>query len=164
MSTAKGIIFYMRESDISLRRFKENDARRVSSVIQNNLVQINSKDYPESVITNMCETFTPAYILKMSRERKMYVALDGDIIVGTGSIDDDTIYSVFVDVKYHGKGIGEKLVGLLEEIASNNGLQHVKLPASITSQKFYERLGYSVVSEVESEEFGRDIIMEKYLV
>lgn len=154
----------MREGDISLRRFKEQEAKKVSSIIQNNLLQINSKDYPEKVINKMCETFTPGYIIKMSKQRKMYVALIGDMIVGTASIEDDTIYTVFVDVKYHGKGIGEKLISLLEEIAANNGIQLVKLPASITALKFYERLGYCAVSEVESEEFGKDIIMEKYLV
>ncbi|MGB7604828.1 MAG: GNAT family N-acetyltransferase [Lutisporaceae bacterium] len=164
MSTTKGTIINMREGDISLRRFKEQEAKKVSSIIQNNLLQINSKDYPEKVINKMCETFTPGYIIKMSKQRKMYVALIGDMIVGTASIEDDTIYTVFVDVKYHGKGIGEKLISLLEEIAANNGIQLVKLPASITALKFYERLGYCAVSEVESEEFGKDIIMEKYLV
>lgn len=163
-STTKGMIITMRESDILLHRFKEHEAKKVSSIIQNNLVQINSKDYPEEVINRMCETFTPGYIVKMSKQRKMYVALIDDVIVGTASIEDDTIYTVFVDVQYHGKGIGKKLMSLLEEIAANNGLQLVKLPASITALKFYEGLGYSAVAEVESGEFGRNIIMEKYLV
>jgi len=154
----------MKVNNISLREFRVEDAEVISKIIRTNLIQVNSRDYSESVISNMYGIFTPSFIIEVSEKRKMYVALDGEKIVGTASIEGDTIYTVFVDTEYHGKGIGRKLMECLEEIAANSGLQSVKLPASITAKKFYERLGYYALYEVETEEYGRDIIMEKSLV
>lgn len=154
----------MNDCNILIREFREEDAEAVSCIIQHNLTQVNSKDYPEKIIDNMCKIFTSDFVLKISQKRNMYVATNNDMVVGIASIEDDTIYTVFIKVEYHGKGIGKKLMKFLEDFAVSNGLQLLRLPASITAVKFYEKLGYYAISEVESEEYGRDIIMEKSLI
>ena len=68
-----------------------------------------------------------------------------------------------VDFQYDGKGIDEMLVNLLGEIADNFGLRPVKLVTTTKLQRRYERLGYNLVEEVEIEEFGKQIIMDKFL-
>ena len=93
----------------------------------------------------------------------MYVALYDGAIVGTASIDDDHIYMVFADMQYRGKGIEEKLLSLMEEIASNNGRLSIMLHTHSAAQAFYEKLGYRLNGEFESEESGKEIIMEKNL-
>lgn len=153
----------MRPYDVTVRKFRESDAEAVSELIRRNLTEVNCKDYPESVVKSMYEAFTPKYIRTLSNKRKMYVALYDDKVIGTASLDYDTVYTVFVDVDYHRKGVGRKLMELLEEIAANNGLSTLQLPASITARKFYEKLGYQFVKQVESEENGIGLIMEKYL-
>ena len=150
--------------NLSIRKFRETDAERVSNIIRDNLTHVNCKDYPEDVIQYMHELHSPKYLRSISNKRKVYVALCEDVVVGTASIDDDVIYTVYTDIRYHRKGIGKKLMDLLEEIASNNGLRVVKLYASITAQKFYEKLGYIKIGEENSAEFGKGIIMEKHLV
>lgn len=91
----------------------------------------------------------------------MFVAVSKDAIVGTASLDKDTIYTVFVDKDHHNLSIGRSLINYIELIALDSGIALLKLPSSITAQKFYEKLGYQEFNSVESEEFGRDIIMIK---
>lgn len=149
---------------ITIRKFRPQDGEAVSNIIRDNLIKINSKDYSQSVIDYMCELYTPTYLRQISNKRKIYVAINNEVVVGTASIDNDTIYTVFVDTQYHRKGIAKKLINLFEEIVDNNGIRLLKVQASITSQKFYEKLGYSKVGEEESDQYGKSIIMEKYLV
>lgn len=149
---------------LSIRKFRETDAERVSNIIRDNLTHVNCKDYPEDVINYMVELHSPKYMRSISNKRKVYVVVCEDVVVGTGSIEDDIIYTVYTDIRYHGKGVGKKLMSLLEEIAANNGLRVVKLYASITAQRFYEKLGYIKIGEENSPEFGKGIIMEKHLV
>lgn len=145
----------MRQSDISVRRFREKDAEVVFRIIQDNLIKLNKEDISAEL--------TPRYIRSMSNKRKMYVAVYDDEVVGTASIDFDAIYSVFADVRYKGKGIEERLLGLMEEIADNNGFKEIKLSTYANLQDFYERLDYSFSVKADSQELGQEIILEKYL-
>ncbi|MNP77001.1 hypothetical protein D3C76_1743440 [compost metagenome] len=68
-----------------------------------------------------------------------------------------------MDIRHHQTGIGRKLIYYLESVARDSGVTTLKLPSSITGQGFYEKLGYKAIKVIESEEFGRDIIMTREL-
>lgn len=154
----------MKESPITLRKFRVKDADEVSAMIRKNLLEVNSKDYSEEAIKYLYELYNPKYILSSSNKRKMYVAIRDGAVIGTASLDFDEIYSIFVCVKLHGQGIGKMLVKLMEEIASNNGFTSIKLVSSTTAQKFYEKLGYSVVGEETTDKLGKEPVMQRFLV
>jgi histone acetyltransferase (RNA polymerase elongator complex component) len=141
----------------------EEDCVIVTRIIHDNLRYVNSRDYSEEIINHMCKLFTPAYITEIAKTRNVYVIVKDSEIVGTASLDQDTIYTVFVDVKHHRSGIGRKLIQHVEHVALQSEVTQLKLPSSITGQGFYEKLGYKAVQVIESEEFGRDIIMSKDL-
>ncbi len=144
-----------------IREFTNDDRHQISSIIRDNLIHVNSKDYSEKIINNMHSIFTPEYIVSLSEKRRVFVAVSEDIIVGTASIDKDTIYTVFVDKDHHNLSIGRTLISFIERFALDSGITLLKLPSSITAQRFYEKLGYQEFDVVESDEFGRDIIMMK---
>ncbi len=148
---------------LDIRLMKDEDCVAVTHIIHKNLRLVNSRDYPEEIINHMCRLFTPAYITEISTTRNVYVIVKDSEIVGTASLDQDTIYTVFVEVQHHRSGIGRKLIQYIETVALQSGVTQLKLPSSITGQGFYEKLGYRVVQVIESEEFGRDIIMSKEL-
>ncbi len=148
---------------LDIRLMKDEDCVTVTHIIHDNLRHVNSRDYPEEIINHMCRLFTPAYITEISKTRSVFVIVKDAEIVGTASLDQDTIYTVFVDVQHHGSGIGRKLIQHVEHVALQSGVTQLKLPSSITGLGFYEKLGYQVVQVIESEEFGRDIIMSKDL-
>lgn len=148
---------------LNIRKMTDDDCVAVTHIIHDNLRHVNSRDYPVEIISNMCRLFTPAYISEISKTRSVFVIVRETEIVGTASLDKDTIYTVFVDVQYHRSGIGRKLIQHVEKIALQSGVAQLKLPSSITGQGFYEKLGYKAIKVIESEEFGRDIIMLKEL-
>lgn len=149
--------------NVTIRKFRTEDANRVSNIIRSNLVEENNKDYPEATLKLAYDLYTPKYVLTISNNNRMYVAVEEGTIVGTACINHDVISNVYVEFQYDGKGIDEMLVNLLGEIADNFGLRPVKLVTTTLLQRRYERLGFDLVEEVEIVEFGKQIIMEKFL-
>ena len=150
--------------NVTMRKFRTEDAEAVSKIIRNNLLNEHGKDYSEAAAKSASDQFTPKFVLSMSNKKKMYAAIEEGVVVGTASIDFDTISDVFVAVEYHNKGVDKMLISLLEEIAANNGFKLVKLVTNYSVQKRYEKLGYDTAQEIGAGEPGKEILMEKYLV
>ena len=110
----------------------------------------------------MCTRFSEENIINRVSNRKMELMIEKEEVIGTASLKDNIILTVFVDVSAQGKWIGTKLMRYLEDIASNKGFKKVSLPSSITSISFYERLGYKIIEE-RIDDSGKNIIMEKML-
>jgi len=146
-----------------IRNFKKEDAGKVSNLIRKCLLEVNSKDYPKSVIEFMHNHFTPATLVQYSKERNVFVAVENEKILGTASLKEDDISTVFVNPNIHGKGIGSKLMDKVEDLAKRNGYKTVKLSSSLTSFEFYKRRGYKKVKMLHSENFGDTIEMKKKL-
>lgn len=146
-----------------VRKFKKEDARKVSNLIRKCLSEVNSKNYSKKVIEFMCNHFTPTKLIQNSKERNVFVAVENKKILGTASLTDDVILTVFVNPNFHGKGIGSKLMDTVEDLAKKNGYKTVKLPSSLTSFEFYKRRGYKKVKMLHSEEYGDTIEMKKRL-
>lgn len=137
---------------MEMRKFRPEDANEVSNVIRRALALINIKDYPEDHIKSMIEKFSPQAVLERGQKRSMFVVVIDFKIVATGSLQNDAIYSLFVDPDYNGRGIGTKLMEKLEDLAKNNHVKVLKVPSSITAIGFYTRLGFVKEKEVISQE------------
>lgn len=95
--------------------------------------------------------------MKLAGERDMLVAESMDGTVGTASLgtfgevrgENWTVFTVFVKTGCHGRGIGRILMGEIEELAKGKGIVELTVPAGLTAQKFYKRLGYNEVSYLE---------------
>lgn len=149
--------------NILIKEFSDDLAPRLSELIKDNLELVNSNDYEEKIINNMVDYFNPEYIKDISEVRNIYVAEHNNKIVGTASLDKNTVYTVFVDPEYHGQGIGKKLMDYIEKVAKKKNIPLLKVPASITSVKFYKKLGYVKVGEKTLDGFGKNVIMKKEL-
>ncbi len=92
-------------------------------------------------------------------------------MVGTGSIandfsDDDHVFwelTVFVNPDQHGRGIGRIIMENLETKAIGLGCKRLILPSSLTSHKFYLKLGYSYIGGVAIQNDKKQYMMEKIL-
>lgn len=146
-----------------IRKFCQADAINVSNVIRRSLALLNSKDYSDENIKFMVEHFSPQTVLDLAAKREMFIAVVDSKIAGTGSLQNGTIYSLFVDPDYVGKGIGTKLMNKLEETAKSNHIDVLKVPSSITAIGFYMRLGFVKEKEVFSKKSGLTIHMTKKL-
>ena len=149
-----------------IRKFRKQDADKVSKLIIHNLRTINAKDHPKEVIDMLVSHNTPQKLIEKSRKHTIIVAEINNKIVGTGCLEKNRVRNVFVDTMLHKKGIGKKLMNKVEDIARNKNINRVYLTSSLYAEGFYRKLGYKKVrkyTEIRSEVPIDVIRMEKIL-
>lgn len=146
---------------MKIRKLKKEDATEVSHIIRRCLREVNSKDYPKKAIISLCDFFTPDLIIKNMGDRTIYVAVEDDKVIGTASLKGDTVFTVFVNPDYHGRGIGSKLMDKVEKLAKDKKYKILKVPSGLSSVDFYKHRGYKEVKRVHSVDHGDTIEMEK---
>ncbi|MFL7792998.1 MAG: GNAT family N-acetyltransferase [Anaerolineae bacterium] len=133
-----------------IEQFQDSQAGVVSNIIRRNLVEVNSKDYPEDIIHALVEYFAPENIVKNARLQCTLVAIQDGEVVGTaslanfGSEENPNYYAVtvFVRPELHGQGIGTRLIETVESKAWELEAKKITVRASITAKGFYQKLGY----------------------
>ena len=133
-----------------IERFQRSQAEAVSNIIRRNLVEVNSRDYSDGVISSLVEYYSPETMVEDSRSRCIYVAIQENAVVGTaslansGSRQSPNCYAlaVFVLPELHGQGVGTQLMAAVELEARELGATRITVPASITANEFYQKLGY----------------------
>ena len=146
-----------------IRKFKKEDARKISNLIRKCLIEVNSKDYPKKVIKYQYQRYSSNGILTKSKDSITIVVTKNGNIIGTGSLRDNWISGVFVDPTLHRQGTGKKIMNYLENLAKKNGFQQIKLGSSITAFGFYKKIGYKKVKELVDKDLGKVILMRKFL-
>lgn len=148
---------------IEIRAAVESDAHAISQVVIAALRVTNAKDYSRAVIEQVEKNFSPSAVASLIEKRIVFVALDDKKVVGTASLDGQTVRSVFVEPQMHRQGVGCKLMSIVEQTAKAAGVTTLSVPSSITAERFYQRLGYSPVREILNGE-ERTIVMERRLL
>ena len=157
------------KSYIEVRRFKEEDAQEVRNLIVRNFLEVNSKDYGISAMEKLAKAYDAEKVLNVASYAHMYVfEFDGKII-GTGSISsfwgsetESILLSIFVLPEFHGKGVGRKIINILETDEFYVRASRIEIPASITATEFYRKFGYDYkngVKELDNEHHYR---LEKF--
>ena len=130
-----------------IRRATPGDAQAISKVVIAALRESNARDYPPDVIAQVELNFCPASILKLMQQRQMYVAVHEQHVVGTASLDQAVVRSVFISPHHQGRGIGQQLMERLKEAAVVAQVEELRVPASLTAESFYAQLGYAKVRD-----------------
>ncbi|MBI6944608.1 GNAT family N-acetyltransferase [Pseudomonas putida] len=145
-----------------VRPATSKDAAAISHVVIAALRQSNSQDYAPDIIAQVERNFAPEAVRVQLVQRKVLVALLGDTIIGTASLDGEVVRSVFVDPAHQKGGIGRQLMGAIHAAAARAGVDAVRVPSSITAEQFYAALGYQKIRD-EFHGAERTIVMEKRL-
>jgi predicted GNAT family N-acyltransferase len=61
------------------------------------------------------------------------------------------IRQLAVDEAWHGRRLGTELMRRAEDVVKERGLQRVMLHARVTARRFFEKLGYTAISDVFTE-------------
>ena len=148
--------------DCQIRSATLDDSAAISRVVIAALRGTNSQDYSPEIIAQVERSFVPEAVSALLDKRKVLVALLGETITGTASLDGNVVRSVFVDPAHQGNGIGRSLMDVIHATAVSAGVGALRVPSSISAQSFYAALGYQTIRD---EFYGaeRTIIMEKPL-
>jgi GNAT superfamily N-acetyltransferase len=148
--------------DLDLRGARNDDAEAVSQVIVSALRESNARDYPREVIERLAQIFSPAAVLDMLGKRTVFVAISGQRIVGTASLDRGAVHAVFVAPDAQRCGVGQRLMVEVERAARSQGTATLVVQSSLTAVRFYARLGFRTVRDHHHGE-EHTVIMEKSL-
>jgi predicted kinase/GNAT superfamily N-acetyltransferase len=146
----------------ALRLASPDDAPAISGLVLRCLNEVNIKDYGPALVAEQAKGWTQEGVLLRIRERVMFVAVDGDKILGVAGFDGKQARTVFVSPDWHTKGVGKLLMRAVEDLAVEAGRSELSVLSSITAQSFYMRLGYQPVQDVFHGE-ERTILMRKAL-
>jgi N-acetylglutamate synthase-like GNAT family acetyltransferase len=148
------------KANLCIRSATLADADAISHVIIQTLKEVNAKDYPDTVIKEVIKNFSKKQIAAKMKQRKVFVIVEKEHIIGTASLEGNLIRTVFILPDKQGKNAGSLLMYYLEEVARKANIPCLTVSSSITAEGFYRKLGYRVLrNEYYGEE--RTIIMEK---
>ena len=152
-----------------IRRFRENDAEKVSSMIIRTERITNSKDYSEEWINAFEKRVQPSLILERAGWTHFYVVEENDTIIGCGAIGpywgsetESSLFSIFVLPEYQCKGIGRKIIETLEQDEYFLRAKRTEVAASITAVNFYRKLGYDYKNGVDRPDKELNYRLEKF--
>lgn len=100
--------------------------------------------YEKEAIDFWLSEYTEEEIEKLAKTKHLYIAKLNEKIVGSGIVGKDGnmayLSGVFVDPTIQGKGIGRKLIKVLEKDEICQKYKKVYLTAAISACKFYLNL------------------------
>ncbi len=163
---------------MEIKEYEEKYAKGMSEIILSNLYTITVKDHGKEVVDRIARHFTEEEIKKNFPGRiKCLVAVDGDIVLGTASIDNVKsmygvrvensnnkyiILTVFTHLEYQKRGIGKALIQKIDEYAEMIGAAAVLIPASVYGLEFYRKLGYDFYNGNSSQNEDGEYILSKH--
>lgn len=145
-----------------IRPARDSDAEAISAVILSALRETNAQDYSQDIIARVARSFSPAALRKLLESRTVLVAMKGEDVVGTASLDGTVVRTVFVFPTVQGQGVGTRLMAEVELIARSKGVTLLTVPSSVTAEAFYAKLGFQAVRDSYHGD-ERTIIMERLL-
>ena len=154
---------------MTIRRITEADAKTVSALIIRTIRISNTRDYPAELMEELVKTETPEHVLQRASWTHFYVADEAGKIVGCGAIgpywgreDESSLFTIFVDPDYQGKGIGKLIINALENDEFFLRAKRIEIPASITGVPFYLKMGYNYKNGITEPDEEHIIRMEKF--
>ncbi|MCI1632530.1 MAG: GNAT family N-acetyltransferase [Liquorilactobacillus nagelii] len=133
------------------RIFKNSDAKAVANLVKQTMYITNIKDYSREYLENDLKDLTAQKFIEKAKYFHCYVLIDtaNNEVVAVGSIgpywgkkDESSLFNIFVLPEYQGKGIGRKLITVLESDIYFKRANRIEIPASITGLGFYQKMGY----------------------
>lgn len=123
---------------------KKEHLEQVYELVQETIQSVYPKYYLPEIVEMFSEYHSRKHVLQDILARNTYILLQGGIIVGTGTKQENHITRVYVRPKFQGKGYGTYIMNQLEELIKKQ-YNMVNIDASLPACRLYARLGYNTV-------------------
>lgn len=130
---------------IRIQKFKKEQARKVSKLVTNSFNEFVAPSFSKKGRKKWLLHINPAAFIERSKsgKREYYIALHNNRIIGIiGITKNYRIPLLFVDKKFHRKGVAKRLINKVELMFIKKGLKIIKINSSLYAVKFYEKTGY----------------------
>lgn len=135
-----------------IREYQSSDCKELTELFYNTVHTVNAKDYTREQLDVWATGQADLKRWDQSlQEHFSIVAVDDDIIVGFGDMDETGYLDrLYVHSDYQRKGIATAVCDRLEAAVQENIVTH----ASVTARSFFEKRGYKVLKEQQVERQG----------
>lgn len=149
---------------IAIRRFRKEDALKVSNVTKRSQLITLKNHYPKKLLVFYCKKNTPKKVIERAKKQKTFVAAEGKKILGVASLSGNEIGTLYVDPIHQKKGVGKKLFERVKKEVQKQGHKKLKVGSSLYAINFYKKLGFKVVRKQHKEDMGvryYNVLMEQ---
>jgi len=134
---------------MEIRRATALDIDEIAKLYRDTILKINAKDYTPEQINVWAATYSnQAGWARRMEEQHFYVAVSENKIAGFASIDNAGYFDLlYVHKDCQKQGIATNLCVEIEKAAKEIGVNEITVQSSITAKTFFEKLGFTAVSE-----------------
>lgn len=132
-----------------IRKAEQEDCPSIAHVHLRAVRAISTSLYTPEEIEAWARPRAPEDYKQSIRTKEFYVAVKDDVIVGFGVLNPESrqIEAVYVSPDVGRRGVGQMILGVLEERARALGLEALSLNASLNAVQFYKSAGYVAQEE-----------------
>lgn len=155
-----------REVKMKYRLATNEDAENICEIVRSTIKTVYPRYYREEIVEAFLSFHNIEGIREDIKNGNVYVLLEDNKIIGTGTKKENHITRVYILPEFQGKGYGTFIMNELErEIAKN--YNSVNIDASLPACRLYYKIGYKTVGhgiwECQNEVLQVYEIMEKEL-
>src|SRR5689334_5217896 len=132
----------MRSAETVIRLFRYEDAPKASYLISRCLNEVLTADFTHSQLEFFSRRFTAGGLRTLAAQCALFVAIRGDRVLGISALDGDRVKAVFVNPRFHRRGIGRLLMTRVEAEARQRKVSAVIACSNRSASGFYRRIGY----------------------
>lgn len=149
-----------------IRKAAVGDTPAIVRIVHTTVEEVYPYYYLPEIVNFFLKYHNAEAVREDILKENVYVLLDRELIVATGTVNVNTIGRVYVLPEYHGRGYGKAMMDILEaEIAAAHST--VLVDASFPSYDFYLHRGYHPLEyhkyKVENDRIMCYYVMEKKL-
>lgn len=139
----------LRRMPYEVRWARQDEWTPAMRMIWRTFIKYDGRDFTEEGIRHFFDFITDEdlYASFLKGEYQLMVALDGNHVIGAGSIRDRNRLSLlFVAENYHHKGVGSAILKkLCEYLETEEGERYMSLQAAPYAVNFYRKQGFRAV-------------------
>ncbi|MEK6847297.1 MAG: GNAT family N-acetyltransferase [Nanoarchaeota archaeon] len=137
---------------MKIRNYRVKDTEQIASLIKTTFLKYNGseggRESVEKYVDRHSRERLPELTDMLKKDDILFVAEDHGGVVGIVRGNENRVFQLFVDGKYHGQGLGRMLMERFEQIARRMGSKLINLRSSLYAVPFYEHLGYKKTTGV----------------
>lgn len=132
---------------MKIRKLKAKEIKEAADLVRRTYSIFNKKEGSKKAVQSYLDLYDSNK--NFEKVKKMFlqneialVAINNKKIIGIVRGGKNRVFNLYVDRKYHDKGIGKILMERFEKEAIKRGSKEIRIRSSLYAAPFYKKIGY----------------------